>query len=211
MIKNIIFDLGVVLLDVNYAATIRAFSKLGLEKAEDAFSKHKQDEFFRKYERGLMSSDQFLSGLAERMKFSDQVGLEEAWCKMLGELPIEKFELVKELNNSYRLFILSNTNEIHQNWFEKKIDEQYGWVNFERCFDFIGYSHQINERKPDSEAFLKIVERFELNLAQTLFVDDTFEHVQAARKLGLSVIHYKEDMNLRTEITNAIEANSTSS
>ena len=211
MIRNIIFDLGVVLLDVNYSDTIRAFSDLGLRNAEEAFSKHRQDEFFRRYERGLMSSDEFLMGLAKRMKLANHDLLRSAWCEMLGELPLYKFELLQKLSKSHKLFVLSNTNEIHQEWFERKIDEQYEWKNFESCFEFIGYSHRINKRKPQPDAFLTILEQFDLEASETLFIDDTLEHVVSARRLGIQTVHYVDGNNLDRAIQESLKNDATSS
>jgi putative hydrolase of the HAD superfamily len=197
MIKNIIFDLGVVLLEVNYQDTIKAFSSLGLERPEEAFSKQKQDEFFRRYERGQISESEFLNGLSSRIGGADKEKLKDAWCAMLGELPQEKYDFIKELSGKYRLFILSNTNYTHQVWFEKKINEQYGWKSFSDCFEYIGYSHQINQRKPDEVAFKYLLEKFDLSPEETLFIDDTSEHVEGARKIGVLAVHYQEGENLR--------------
>ncbi|MEM9053558.1 MAG: HAD family phosphatase [Bacteroidota bacterium] len=196
MVKNIIFDLGVVLLDVDYQKTIVAFEMLGLENAEMAFSKHRQDVFFKSFERGQISDDEFLNGLAERTLHQDKNALRSAWCAMLGNLPREKFELLKKLKDEYKLFILSNTNSIHQEWFEQKIDEQYGWSSFTACFEFIAYSHEIGERKPDAEIFEIIPKRFGLDKGETLFIDDTMEHVLGSRRAGIQAIHYKEGENL---------------
>ncbi|MGB6036407.1 MAG: HAD family phosphatase [Cryomorphaceae bacterium] len=196
MIKNVIFDLGVVLLDVNYQDTIEAFSSLGLKSPEEAFSKQKQDKFFRRYERGQISEKEFFSGLSARTGEVDIDKLRNAWCAMLGELPQEKFDFIRKLSQGYRLFILSNTNYTHQVWFENKIHEQYGWKSFSNAFEFIGYSHQINQRKPDEAAFKYLLDKFDLNPRETLFIDDILEHVEGARKLGVLAIHYEEGENL---------------
>jgi len=196
MIKNIIFDLGVVLLDVNYQNTIQAFSSLGMKNPDEAFSKQRQDDFFRKYERGLIKDDEFLNGLSKRMGVSDQDKVKDAWCSMLGHLPKEKYEVIRKLSQSYKLFILSNTNRIHQAWFEKEIDDQYGWETFSTFFEFIGYSHQINERKPDREAFQYILDQYDLDPEETLFVDDTLDHVKGAQRLGIHASHYSDGEDL---------------
>ncbi|MCZ4410716.1 HAD family phosphatase [Cryomorphaceae bacterium 1068] len=206
MIKNIIFDLGVVLLDVNYQHTIDAFASLGLEKPEEAFSKQIQDEFFRHYERGQITESDFLMGLSARTGRDDIDELRNAWCKMLGELPQAKFHLIKRLSSVYRLFILSNTNQTHQLWFEKKIDEQYGWRNFSECFEFIGYSHLLNQRKPDKEAFQFILNEYGLTPKETLFVDDTMEHIEGARGLGVHVLHYNDGEDLEELVQTFIKS-----
>lgn len=200
MIKNIIFDLGVVLLDVNYQNTIEAFSLLGLKNPQEAFSKHSQDEFFRQYERGQISEVRFLNGLSARIGGADKEKLKDAWCAMLGGLPKGKYDFIRKLRKDYRLFILSNTNQTHQEWFERKIDDQYGWKNFSDCFEFIGYSHKINERKPDKQAFQYVLQKFDLNPDETLFIDDTPEHVQGAKKLAIHALHYEDGDDLKKKV-----------
>jgi putative hydrolase of the HAD superfamily len=205
MIKNIIFDLGVVLLDVNYQHTIDAFASLGLENPEEAFSKYIQDEFFRQYERGQITERDFLTGLSARIGKDAPDELRDAWCNMLGELPQVKFELVKKLSQDYRLFVLSNTNQTHQLWFEQKIDDQYGWEEFSECFEFIGYSHLLNQRKPDKEAFQFILNKYELKPEETLFIDDTMGHLEGARSLGVKVVHYNDGEDLEELVLSSIK------
>lgn len=200
MIKNIIFDLGVVLLNVDYSKTIRAFGDLGLKNPEEAFSKAKQDDFFRAYEKGKLSDKDFLEGLSKRMDHENQVDIMEAWCAMLDGFPREKFELLKNLSSDYRLFILSNTNSLHQKHFENTIDQAFGWKNFAALFDHIGYSHELGERKPDREAFLKLMRENDLEAQHTLFIDDTVEHVKSAKNIGLIAIHYTGGKKLLDEI-----------
>jgi putative hydrolase of the HAD superfamily len=200
MIENIIFDLGVVLLDVDYQKTIDAFGKIGLENPAEAFSKHKQDSFFKDFERGRVSSDEFFEELRSRIGVASDHDIKNAWNAMLGELPKEKFDLLRDLKLDYSLFILSNTNTIHKVWFENKIEEQHGWKEFEALFRFIGYSHKVGERKPDREAFEFLINRFNLNPAKTLFIDDTLEHVMGAQNCGIKTAHFTEGADLRALI-----------
>ncbi|MCH2214253.1 MAG: HAD family phosphatase [Flavobacteriales bacterium] len=196
MIKNVIFDLGVVLLDVDYQKTILAFEKLGIQNAKQAFSKHSQDDFFRAFEKGEITDNEFLDGLSILSQEADKSSLASAWCAMLGALPEDKMQFLQKLKGKYRLFILSNTNSIHKKWFEKEIDMQYGWDTFASCFDFIGYSHELGERKPNPESYELLIRRYKLERNRTLFIDDTLEHVLGARKTAINAIHYRDGENL---------------
>lgn len=200
MVKNIIFDLGVVLLNVDYSKTINAFGQLGLENPDQAFSKAKQDDFFRDYEKGNLSDTDFLKGLSQRMNHDSLVDIEQAWCAMLGDFPKQKFDLLKRLSSDYRLFILSNTNSLHRKHFERTIDRDYGWKEFSSLFEYIGYSHVLRKRKPEPEAFLTLLENHKPEIPNTLFIDDTLEHVEAARRVGLTAIHFNESKNLEDEL-----------
>lgn len=194
--ETIIFDLGVVLLDVDYGRTIEAFAELGLENPEDAFSKHKQDELFRKFERGEIEPDAFLSELSRRMKVADHRAIEAAWCAMLGELPRRKFRLLEKLSRSHDLFILSNTNEIHQRHFEQTMTRQFGSGIFEELFVFIGYSHRLGFRKPEPEIYDQFIAANAIDVRHTLFIDDTEVNVTAARERGIPSLHFKDGDDL---------------
>jgi putative hydrolase of the HAD superfamily len=202
--ENIIFDLGVVLLNVDYRDTIEAFRKLGLENPEEAFSKEQQNDFFKDLERGSISEEEFFRGLQERTGTDSKKALEEAWCAMLHDFPIEKFELLRRLSVDYRLFILSNTNSVHQRHFEAGIESRFGWAHFESLFEFIGYSHRLRVRKPEPEAFLSLINPFGLDRAKTLFIDDTEEHVRAASELGVKAVHYQAGEDLEECLLKAL-------
>ncbi len=194
--ETIIFDLGVVLLDVDYTRTIDAFAELGLENPTDAFSKHQQDELFRKFERGEIESKEFLSELSDRMKGVDHSAIEAAWCAMLGEMPQEKFRLLEKLSLSYDLFILSNTNEIHQRYFEKTMAKQFGSGTFQDLFTFIGYSHKLGFRKPEPEIYDQFIAKNSIDVNHTLFIDDIELNVIAARERGIPSLHFKDGDDL---------------
>ena len=194
--ETIIFDLGVVLLDVDYRRTIDAFAELGLEDPENAFSKHKQDELFRKFERGEIERREFLAELAGRMNIADHHAIEEAWCAMLGELPRKKFNLLEKLGRYYDLFILSNTNEIHQKHFEQTMARQFGPGTFQNLFVFIGYSHKLGSRKPEAKIYDQFIAANSIEVRNTLFIDDTELNVTAALERGIPSIHFKDGDDL---------------
>lgn len=191
MIKNIIFDLGGVLLNIEYQRTVEAFRALGLKNPEAQFTKEVQSELFQKYERGHISDNQFLEALAVYMPGAKQDEIEAAWCALLGDFPLRRLQLLERLSDKYHLFILSNTNHIHQLKFEKIIEDACGWERFGSNFDFIGYSHQMNERKPDEAIFNKILKMNKLEPGDSFFIDDTEEHVLSARRSGLVAHHLK--------------------
>jgi putative hydrolase of the HAD superfamily len=191
MIKNIIFDLGGVLLNIEYKRTVEAFRALGLKNPEAQFTKEVQSELFQKYERGHISDKQFLEALAVYMPKARQDEIEAAWCALLGDFPLRRLQVLERLSEKYRLLILSNTNHIHQLKFEKIIEDTCGWERFASHFDFIGYSHQMHERKPDEAIFSKILNMNELEAGDSFFIDDTEEHVLSARRSGMAAHHLK--------------------
>lgn len=188
-IENIIFDLGGVLLNIDYNKTIQAFRALGMADPEKAFSKEVQAEFFQGFEKGLISETVFVSEINKEFKEASPQQIIDAWCALLGDFPIQRFEYLKKLSKNYRLFLLSNTNIIHLKAFEKIIDKVVGWKNFTSLFEGIGYSHELKMRKPNADIFMKMIDKYELNPAQTCFIDDTDVHVAAANSVGITAFH----------------------
>ncbi len=191
-IESIIFDLGKVLLDIDYQATVEAFGKLGLTNPEKAFTKEIQATLFQQYEKGLISSETFVAELQAYMPRAESQDIIRAWNALLGEFPIHRFHFLQSLQGKYKCYILSNTNALHQEAFEKTIDQTVGWEEFARLFEFIGYSHQMHERKPDEAIFRKLVEENGIDVGTTCFVDDTLMHVEAARRFGIKSFHLKD-------------------
>src|SRR5690554_5280868 len=192
-IKNIIFDLGGVLLNIDYLKTVEAFANLGMQNPEQAFSKEVQAEFFQSFEKGLISENVFVTEIQKQFENVSRQKVIDAWNALLGDFPVKRFEYLQSLKPRYRLFLLSNTNIIHLNAFREIIDSSVGWTAFTDLFDGIGYSHELKMRKPDAEIFYKLMDIYNLTPEETCFIDDTEMHVIAARATGIEAIHLKDD------------------
>ena len=195
--KNIIFDLGVVLLDVDYNLAAAAFRKLGIPDFDAHYSKAQQDRFFDRFETGHMTDEEFRIKLRQYLpSHVTNHQIDEAWNAMLLKVPEENFQLLEKLNKSKRIFLLSNTNRIHIRAFSKIIDLQYGFEKFERLFEKAYYSCNIGLRKPDAEIFDLVVKENQLDLSETIFIDDSPQHIEGARNYGLNVVLLKQGDNL---------------
>jgi putative hydrolase of the HAD superfamily len=199
-VNSIIFDLGGVLLNIDYDATINAFRNLGLRDPEKAFSKQIQADIFQRFEKGLIDQEEFLNYLKNETRSTSTGDLKEAWCALLGDFPSSRFKMLENLSNQYELYILSNTNIIHQQRFESYIDTIYGWGNFESLFRKIYYSHQIGLRKPDKEIYEFVLGSSSLNPLETLFVDDTEVNLIPAKQLGIKIL----TVGLHDEVTDLL-------
>lgn len=191
--KNIIFDLGGVVLDIDYNLSIKAFQKLGIPDAEKLYSKSSQIPLFDQLEKGNISEEEFYSGirkLSGRDITDDEI--RNAWNAMLIGLPENNVRMLRRLKQSYHLFLLSNTNAIHETGYVKMIEKQYGSFIFNGLFEKIYLSHQIHLRKPDPEIFRYVLRDSNLEITETCFIDDSPQHVQGARETGLAAFHMKE-------------------
>lgn len=189
-IRNIIFDLGGVLYNIDPALTTKALQcSLGIEGLGNFFSKATKNNLFERFEKGVISQEAFreeirhLSGL----QVSDQQ-IDQGWNAMLLDMPEHHIELLEGLKGYYRLFLLSNTNSIHYPYFQDYMRKAFGFDNLDHIFEKTYLSHNVGMRKPHGEVFELIINENDLVPQETLFIDDTHEHVVGARGVGLKAI-----------------------
>lgn len=189
-IKNIIFDLGGVILNIDYHLTIDAYKNLGITDFESMFTQAQQVGLFDQLDKGLVTPAQFRDGLRQLsgLALTDRQ-IDDAWNAMLLDFPPHRLEVLKSVKNHYKTFLLSNTNAIHIDEYNKVLHKTFGVENLSVYFDKEYYSHLIHMRKPDAEAFEIILRENDLNPSETLFIDDTQQHVEGARKLGILAYH----------------------
>lgn len=195
-ITTYLFDLGGVIIDVDYHKTISAFSELGVRSAHELYNQFNQSGLFDKYEKGEHSSDYFI----EQLKTKTKIGVTKnqiisAWNAMIGEFPIEKLDFVAGLSSQKPCYLLSNTNEIHL----KKAMENLSKTPYDRLdslFKKCYYSHLIGRRKPDRDTFKWVIHQMGVTAEETLFIDDSPQHIEGAKSAGLQTVFYqkKEDL-----------------
>jgi HAD superfamily hydrolase (TIGR01509 family) len=188
-VKNIIFDLGGVLLNLDIQQTQDAFTGLGIANVQDLFRIGHAASFVKDYEVGTITDDEFVAAALGRAHAG--ASAEEiltAWNAMLLDFPAERVQFLRNLKNKYRLFLFSNTNALHLQYFHKDFEDVYG-SPMDSLFEKAYYSHLINQRKPDVSAYQFVVNDSGLNAAETLFIDDALINVEGAREAGLQAIH----------------------
>ncbi|CAN5334170.1 HAD family phosphatase [soil metagenome] len=185
-IKNIIFDLGGVLINIDYNILIAAFSKIGLPHFEDYFSQKQQSNLFDDYENGRISSDTFRKKIKEHCQpNTSNIEIDAAWNSMILDLPKERMNLLMSLKGKYRTFLLSNTNEIHMQFIYKYLKKEFHINDFSSCFEKVYLSFEMGMRKPDVQIFEKVLNDNDLNKDETLFIDDSIQHIESAKLLGV--------------------------
>jgi putative hydrolase of the HAD superfamily len=188
-IKNIIFDFGGVILNIDYKLTENAFARLGLTDFAGIYSQATQKELFDVFEKGLITPADFRKEVKKyiKQKTSD-AQIDEAWNAMLLDLPEERVTLLDKLKKTHRIFLLSNTNEIHFTAFSSYIKNKFKRDVFSEVFEKYYVSHKVNMRKPDAEIFELVVRENDLRKEETLFIDDSIQHIEGARKAGLNAL-----------------------
>jgi FMN phosphatase YigB (HAD superfamily) len=198
-VKNIILDFGGVLLDIDYQRTEQAFFKLGCTNFKEIYSQAAQTDLFNKFETGAVSETVFFEEL-KKLSGIEKLTVREiknAWNAMLIHFPAENYLMLKELKKKYRVFLLSNTNETHITEFEKLVKITCSVTEFENLFEKIYYSYKMRLRKPDTACFLQVINENNLSLEETIFVDDSIQHIEGAKKAGITA-HFLEK-NARTK------------
>lgn len=185
-IKNIIFDLGGVIINLDYGKTIAEFNKISKEPFEEIFTQLQQSPFFDQFDKGEISEVDFFSDILTALSIEiSHKQFVHAWNAMLLDFPIERLELLKKLKSRYRLFLLSNTNETHIAQLEMDLYKQHGYKNLEPFFEKVYYSCRMGMRKPDKEIFEFVLKDNKLDPEETLFIDDSPQHIDGAIKAGI--------------------------
>jgi putative hydrolase of the HAD superfamily len=189
-IKNIIFDWGGVITDLHVEKIVNAFKGLGFQQIEDFFLKDDNDNFFLLFELGLIDEPEFISKLRRFLKqgVSDKQII-DAWNTILGDLPSERWELLKSLKNSYRIFLLSNTNSLHVSYYNLFLEKKYGTNGYEHLFEKVYFSFKLGMRKPDLKIYEFVLLDSKINPEETLFIDDNYDNILTASQLGIKCYH----------------------
>ncbi|MCH8329841.1 MAG: HAD family phosphatase [Bacteroidetes bacterium] len=194
-IKNIIFDLGKVIINVYEDRTVRAFEELGFEDAQQFYNSSKDDPIYGDYEKGLVTTERFREMMRRGVGIEiTDVDFDKAWSAMLGDIPVGRKELLKRLSENYKLILLSNTDEMHMREIFRIQNRRYGKENLFPWFDREYYSYMMGIRKPDPAIFEMVLQQSHLEPAETLYVDDGERHVRSAETFGIKGVWLQGDL-----------------
>ncbi|WP_339627472.1 HAD hydrolase-like protein [uncultured Maribacter sp.] len=193
MIKNIIFDFGDIFINLDKQAPLIEMSKFGLTQMTTEL-----DIIFKDYEMGLMESDDFIDVLQSIFSDASREQIISAWNSIILDFPEERLTFIEQLKkgNKYRLFLLSNTNDLHI----EQVKISMGLERFKRfknCFEQFYLSQEMKMRKPNSNIYEFVLLENKLVANETLFIDDTKENTVSASELGIqcwNLLVGKEDV-----------------
>ncbi len=185
-IKNIVFDLGGVIINLDIPRTISEFNKLSTKPFESIYTQLQQSPIFDLFDKGQISESDFFLQLKDHLKEGvTNTQMKEAWNAMLLDFPIHRLQLLSSLKSKYRIFLLSNTNETHITQLESDLYKSRGYSNLEPFFEKVYYSCRIGMRKPDSDIFKFVLNQNKLNAHETIFIDDSPQHIKGALNTGI--------------------------
>jgi putative hydrolase of the HAD superfamily len=206
-IKSIIFDLGGVILNLNYSKTEDEFKKIGVLNFKEFYSQKKQTLLFDDFEKGKIKPEEFISSFKELENLKiKEIDFINAWNAMLLEIPIEKLQFIDSLKKDYKIILLSNTNEIHIKKFEDDLKKNNMLEQFYKCFDKIYYSSRMGKRKPEENCFNQVLEENGLIAENTLFIDDSIQHIEGAKKAGIKTFHLEKNKSILDLVPDIIQS-----
>lgn len=189
-IENIIFDYGNVIFDIDFSRLHRAFTFLGIKNVDQVFAHAGQNKIFDAFDKGEITASSFRDHIRQ---FANDPALTDeqidlAWNALLIGVPSGNHQLLQQVKQQYRLFLLSNNNEIHYQWIMDYLNREYQLADNSSFFEKDYYSHLLGMRKPDAEIFERVLNNHGLKPKETLFIDDSPQHLETARQLGLKTI-----------------------
>jgi glucose-1-phosphatase len=192
-IKNIIFDLGNVILDIDTKLSKIAFERQGLKDFDNLYTLASQNKIFDKLEVGELNPDEFFKELRIicSVNLSDEI-IMRCWNALIMDYTTERLEILQNCKKEYRTFILSNTNVIHYQHYTDILKNKYNINGLESLVEKAYFSHEVKMKKPDAEIFLHILSDSKIEAEETLFIDDSKIHILAADKLGFQTIWLNE-------------------
>lgn len=189
-IKNIIFDYGNVIFEIDFKITQNAFAQLGITDIENFFAHKGHNHLFDDFETGAISPEEFRAGIrkaANKPELTDEQ-IDKAWNSLLIGTMQENHDLLLKVKAKYRTFLLSNNNEIHYNWIIDYLKTTFKINNYDDYFEKAYFSQHMKLRKPNTNIFEQVLKENNLNPAETLFIDDSPQHIEGAKKVGLNTL-----------------------
>lgn len=204
-IRHIIFDLGGVLLNIDYQLTESAFIAAGITNFPALYSQLQQSDLFDRWETGRMGREEFIAAMQQASSVPlTEAQILTAWNAMLLDFPVRRLQILQQLRLYHDLVLLSNTNEIHEETFNNTLMRTHGIPNIGVFFDKVYLSHRVGMRKPDKEIFERVLTDNGFKAEHTLFIDDSPQHIAGAREVGIQTIYLQKGMTIEQDVFKAI-------
>ena len=189
-IKNIIFDYGNVIFEIDFRIAQKTLTQIGIPNIENFFGHKGHDNLFSDLETGAITPAQFREGirLASSNSALSDTEIDAAWNSLLIGVPKNVHDVLLAVKKNYRTFLLSNTNQIHYDFIMNYLQKEYEVENNDHLFEKAYYSQLMQLRKPNVEIFEQVIRENNLNPSETLFIDDSPQHLVGAEKAGLHTL-----------------------
>ncbi len=197
-IKNIVFDLGAVIIDIDVPRAAHSFARLSGRNPEDVVEMFGTAGLFGQFETGQLDAAGFRNYVRELLQNPDweDAVVDTAWNSLLLDIPPERIEMIQKLGENYRLFLLSNTSSIHIEAVNRILEKATGVPRLDDLFEKLFLSYEMGLMKPDSAIYEQVLREADLQAGETLFLDDNENNIIAARALGIQTFHVQPPLTM---------------
>jgi glucose-1-phosphatase len=196
-IKNIIFDLGGVIINLDTSLTQLEFNKLSQVPFESIYAPNQQIELFSLFDKGTISEYEFFKELKKQIRHQGpDEELLAAWNAMLLDIPEKRLDVLVKMKQNYNTYLLSNTCEPHIEAIQKYLYNEHGVKDLSDYFDGVYYSCRLGMRKPEKKIFEHLLQNNALNPEETVFIDDSIQHVKGAGECGINAYLLPQGMEV---------------
>jgi len=205
-IKNIVFDLGAVIIPIDFEKTFQAFSTLSKFSVEEIKHRYQSTSLFIEFEKGIIGNFTFLQQLRTLLEVDETISdqqLIDAWNALLLPIPKEHTDRIQALASNYRLFLLSNTNPIHIKDVNRILVECTEVPALENLFETAWYSYDLGLIKPDANIYETILRVKELKSNETIFLDDNADNIISALSVGIHALHVTKEQHILEHLKHA--------
>jgi glucose-1-phosphatase len=208
-IKNLVFDLGQVILNLDFNATRTALEQLGIHNHAAMFGKYAGSPTFHQFEEGQITASDFFNYIRQEaaLPHVSNEALIQAWNAMLKNIPEERIILLETLAENYQLFLYSNTNEIHYAYFKNYCVQHHNGLELDGLFTKAFYSHIFGKRKPNASSFLAMANDANINPQESLFIDDGEANIAGAAAIGMHTLHINAQCSIENNLTAYLQNN----
>lgn len=195
-VKALLFDLGGVIVNLDYHKTINAFDALGVANTESLYNQFNQTEIFDGFETGSLSGKEFINLMKHQIPtYSSESEIKKAWNAMILGFEEAKLKQIKKYSENIPCYLLSNTNEIHLEYIQTLLGEM-PFKNLEVLFNKCYYSHIIGKRKPHKETFEWVLNDMGYAAEDVLFIEDSPQHIEGAKTINLNTLYLTQERSL---------------
>ncbi|MBQ0080637.1 MAG: HAD family phosphatase [Alistipes sp.] len=188
MIKNLVFDLGGILVDLSFSTSVDFFKPFSPKGLDVLLAEIDENHFFTRCQAGEFTTDELLSYIQQHCeKPITKQEIAYGWNLCLRQIPIERLRLIKELRSKYKVYMLSNICELHWDFIEKSFFDGQG-IPASECFDELFLSYEMGMVKPNDEIYQALINRTGIIPSQTLYIDDLLPNIEAGRRAGFQTL-----------------------
>ncbi|MBU2649770.1 MAG: HAD family phosphatase [Bacteroidetes bacterium] len=192
-IKNIIFDFGTVIINIDMLGVKRKFMEMGVGNTDEIHEHLFENGVYFRFETGEISPDEFRNEIRAKVKTGvSNEEIDDAWNAIILDIPAERVRMLETIRHNYRTFLLSNTNQIHFDFYDAYFANTFGYQGLASLFEKAYFSHEMKVRKPDPEIYRMVLSDAGLLPEETLFIDDMEINIHAATALGMRGYFLKE-------------------